>query len=80
MKLYGVGVDPFNEFVFLVIEKCDCSGWKYVENYFKAKLSEGFPTFILRSWAELAEGCAEMAKQGILHRDLTLDNILATTS
>ena len=38
VKLYGVGVDPFNEFVFLVIEKCDCSGWKYVENYFKAKL------------------------------------------
>ena len=30
------------------------------------------------SWAELADGCVEMSKQGILHRDLTLDNILVT--
>ncbi len=31
---------------------------------------------MLQAWADLAEGCDEMAKKGILHRDLTLNNIL----
>ena len=39
-------------------------------------MSSGLNKDIILSWAELAEGCHEMSKQGILHRDLTLDNIL----
>ena len=76
VKLLGMGVDPCDEFIYLVIELCDCSGWEYVERVF-SKASE-FPKDILIAWAELAEGCDEMAKKGILHRDLTLDNILVT--
>lgn len=75
VKLIGLGIDPCDEFIYLVIEKCDCSGWTYVNDKFSKRQS--FPADIVFSWAELAEGCSEMSKQGIYHRDLTLDNILA---
>ena len=32
--LLGFGIDPCDEFIYLVLEKCDCSGWKYVEEVF----------------------------------------------
>jgi serine/threonine protein kinase len=41
-------------------------------------LEKGFPSGLLQSLADLAEGCDHMAGKGILHRDLTLDNILIT--
>jgi serine/threonine protein kinase len=70
-----LGIDPCDEFIYLVIERCECSGWSYVEKIFSKRQS--FPVDIIQSWAELAEGCHEMSKAGIYHRDLTLDNILA---
>lgn len=75
VKLYGVG--SHEDFVFTVMELCSdgMSGWDFTRaNHSLIKL--GFPLPYLLSLAELAEGCAEMSKQGILHRDLTLDNIL----
>lgn len=76
VKLWGLGVDPCDEFIYLVLELCDCSGWEYVDRVFSKSLE--FPKDILFAWADLANGCDEMAKKGILHRDLTLDNILVT--
>jgi serine/threonine protein kinase len=62
VKLNGLGIDPFNEFVFLAIELCECSGWTYVEQVFQKQLqSSSFPLEIILSWAELADGCAEMS-------------------
>jgi serine/threonine protein kinase len=72
--LHGLGIDSCREFVYLVLEKCDSSGWTFVQQTFSKRVT--FPAEILLSWADLASGCHEMAKQGILHRDLTLDNIL----
>lgn len=74
VKLYGIGIDPCDEFIYIVLEKCESSGWTYVENVF-SKRSE-FPADILLSWADLADGCQLMGERGIYHRDLTLDNIL----
>lgn len=76
VKLWGMGVDPCDEFIYLVLELCECSGWEYVDKVFSK--STEFPKDILLAWADLADGCDEMAKKGILHRDLTLDNILVT--
>ncbi len=60
VKLHGMGVDPFDEFVYIVIELCDCSGWEYVERIFSKE--HAFPKEILLAWADLSEGCGEMAK------------------
>ncbi len=77
VKLWGLGVDPCDEYVYIVLEMGGVSGWEWVEEVYKKKA--GFDRGVVKAWAELAEGCAEMAKQGILHRDLTLDNILVST-
>jgi len=51
-------------------------GWKYVNTIFQPSFTEKLDKDILLAWADLAEGCAHIAERGILHRDLTLDNIL----
>lgn len=30
VQLIAIGKDPNDEFIFAVLEKCDCSGWQYV--------------------------------------------------
>ena len=49
VQLIGIGKDPNDEFVFVVLEKCDSSGWKYVQEVF-SQLTE-FPKDIILSWA-----------------------------
>ncbi len=79
--MYGAGIDPCGpEFIFVILEKCDMDGWSYVNNIFQPSFIEKFDKGILEAWADLAEGCSHMASKGILHRDLTLDNILVSNS
>jgi serine/threonine protein kinase len=78
VKLFGVGKDPREEFVFVVLEQCEGDGWGYVNRIY-AKC-ETFPKDLIEAWHTLALGCAHITACGILHRDLTLDNILFVTS
>ncbi|TNV80449.1 hypothetical protein FGO68_gene15202 [Halteria grandinella] len=78
VQILGFGKDPMDEFVFILLEKCNGgSGWDWVQNVFSTFTT--FPLDILLSLSILAEGCSLMSTSGILHRDLTLDNILIHT-
>jgi serine/threonine protein kinase len=75
VKILGLGKDPNDDFVYVILERCNLgSGWDWVQKTFSKRAD--FPKAVVLALSVLAEGCSLMAHGGILHRDLTLDNIL----
>jgi hypothetical protein len=76
IKCYGGGTNRME--LFLVLEKASSVNmWDYAATH-KNQWTNGLPPKLIRAFAGLAEGCASMAKSGVHHRDLQMNNILIT--